>query len=112
MAGLDYFELSRAKVGDHEDVVISQTTRDGEFSGYSVSKCVKAKVGEKRMGMFLKHGLGILSENALLNLYYAIGDALLQIGTIEYGRKIEAETERVKEEEQRFSDLGEDDKYW
>lgn len=112
MAGLDYFELSRAKVGDHEDVVISQTTKDGEFSGYSVSKCVKAKVGEKRMGMFLKHGLGILSENALLNLYNAIGDALEQIGAIEYSKAIEHEAEFEELQEQRFSDLGEDDKYW
>lgn len=109
---LSYFELSRAKVGDHEDVVISQTAKDGEFSGYSVSKCVEAKIGSKTTKMFLKHGLGILSENALMNLYNAIGDALTQIGAIEYGKAIEHEAEFAEQQEQRFSDLGEDDKYW
>lgn len=112
MAELSYFELSKAKIGEHEDVVISQTTRDGEEIGYSVSKCTNAKVGDKEVKMFLRHGLGIMSEHALLNLYNAIGDALVQIGEIEYGKVPEVESERVEEEEQRFSDLGEDDKYW
>lgn len=112
MAELNYLELSKAKIGEHEDVIISQTTRDGEEIGYSVSRCTNARVGDKEVKMFLKRGLGIMSESSLLNLYNAIGDALVQIGTIEYGRAIEAETERVEEEEKRFNDLGEDDKYW
>lgn len=112
MAGLSYFELSKAKVGEYEDVVISQTTRDGDEIGYSVSRCTNARVGDKEVKMFLKHGLGVMSENALLNLYNAIGDALVQIGTIEYGKAIEHEAEFAELQEQRFNDLGEDDKYW
>lgn len=89
MAEMKYYELSRAQINDHEDVVISQTTINGEYSGYSVSKCLNACVNGKNVKIFLKNGLGILTEEALINLYRAVKDTISQVGLLEEAERKE-----------------------
>lgn len=83
MAKLSYREIAKAKIKDSRNVVISETyNADEKFIGYSVSEQLIAEESGRETKVFLRGGLGIISEEGLTALYNALQAALIEEGVI------------------------------
>lgn len=83
MAKLSYREIAKAKIKDSRNVVISETyNADEKFIGYSVSEQLIAEESGRETKVFLRGGLGIISEEGLTALYNALQTALIEEGVI------------------------------
>lgn len=81
---VEYSEISRAKVTDSRNVVISNCNK----GGFTIAQQLEAKEGEKTTSVFLKGAFHIDSLHGLYNLRDAIN---LAIKITEEGTKEEAE---------------------
>lgn len=83
MAKLSYREIAKAKIKDSRNVVISETyNADEKFIGYSVSEQLIAEESGRETKVFLRGGLGIISEEGLIALHNALQAALIEEGVI------------------------------
>lgn len=86
MAKLSYREIAKAKIKDSRNVVISETyNADEKFIGYSVSEQLIAEESGRETKVFLRGGLGIISEEGLTALCNALQAALIEEGVIKEG---------------------------
>lgn len=76
MGRLKYKEIAKQKIKNNRNVVISETyNENNEIIGYTVSEQMVIEEDGKETTMFLKGGLGVLSEEGIANLLEAVKSA-------------------------------------
>jgi uncharacterized protein YabE (DUF348 family) len=76
---LKYRELSRAKISETKDVVISECLKNGERYGYTVAQQVEIEDDGKKMNVFLKGAIRVNDLDYLYNLRDAVLNAIDEI---------------------------------
>lgn len=83
MGRLTYKELSKQKIKEQRNVVISETyDRDSNLLGYSIAEQLVTEEDGKPIKVFLKGGLGIVDKSGLLQLKEAVDNACIKLGLI------------------------------
>lgn len=83
MGRLTYKEISKQKFKDQRNVVISKVYNvENKFIGYSVAEQFVGEESGKEIKVFLRGGLGILSNEGLLQLKEAVDRALENEGLL------------------------------
>ena len=83
MARLRYNELAKARIKEQRNVVISEAIdKDNHLLGYSVAEQLVTYEDGKEVKLFLKSGLGILSDEGLLELKQAVDIACERLNLI------------------------------
>lgn len=77
MGRLNYEELSKGRIKDSRNVVVSKTYKGSDLLGYSVSEqaVMKGESGEETK-VFLKNGLGIMSLSGMMQLRDTLSEAI------------------------------------
>jgi hypothetical protein len=76
---LKYNELSKAKVNDNKNLVISQCERNGSKYGFTIAQQVEVDESGKKMNVFLKGAIHIKDIDCLYNLRDAVNQAIDEI---------------------------------
>ena len=80
MGRLNYTELAKARIKEKRNVVISEAQNlEGETLGYTVAEQLVTEEEGKERKVFLRGGLGIMSEDGLRNLKVAVDEALKKV---------------------------------
>lgn len=84
MGRLTYKELSKKKIKEQRNVVISEAfDNDNNMLGYSIAEQLVTSESGKETKVFLKGGLGIVSKEGLMQLKEAVDSACVKAGAIE-----------------------------
>lgn len=80
MAKYNFEQMAEGKYKDNRIVVVSKATNeDGTLAGYAVSEKVVFDDNGKKTTMFMKNGLGVVSENGLRILKDTIDKVLAKL---------------------------------
>lgn len=83
MGRLTYKEISKQKFKDQRNVVISKVYNvENKFIGYSVAEQFVGEESGNEIKVFLRGGLGILSNEGLLQLKEAVDKAVKNEGLL------------------------------
>lgn len=81
MGRIKYRELAKGQIKEKRNIVISEVVNGAsEIVGYSISEQLVVDENGKETKVFLKDGIGIVSETGLVNFYKALKDALHEAG--------------------------------
>jgi hypothetical protein len=76
---LKYIELSKAKVNDNKNLVISRCQKNDADAGYTLAQQVEVDESGKKINVFLKGAVHIKDLDCLYNLRDAIIQAIDEI---------------------------------
>lgn len=89
-----YVELSKAKVKDRRNVVISECSK----GGFTIAQQLEVSEGDRKTNVFLKGAIHIDNVNGLMNLRDALNYAIMECGKVTENDRND-EVEAVSSEE-------------